>query len=339
MMNDSTNKKERQWTYIKFFLIGILSFPLSLFLGVILASANILILEGLFQLLFPFVICSILFAMLLYAFKERSIRFALQVFVISLVTSISIFMGGSFGLGLLIPIGLFLPLYPLVFLLILSAIGLFVFKDRPFVSFAVKAFTISFFTVFLIVGGWFMLGAYEHEYGKAISIKKFDAPQGDYAELTADELKGYPTLEKALSGEGCTKFNEYSWYCKVDPDEWSRTLDFVNKKQCDMLGGTVIPFNLCRKYLFTLDGRLENDLNKGIVSEELRDVFESKGISLSGDAFIRESGERFWVVEPQNYPVWKDEGRLNVYDPGSVTLSVPLFKINEKYYEIGFMTP
>ena len=92
--------------------------------------------------------------------------------------------------------------------------------------------------------------------------------------VTADELKGYPALEKALSGEGCTKFNENSWYCKVHPDEWRRTSDFINKKQCDRLGGTVIPFNLCRKYLFILDERLENDLNKGIVSEELRDVFE-----------------------------------------------------------------
>lgn len=243
-------------------------------------------------------------------------------------------------MGLLIPIGLFLPLFPLVFLLILSVIGLFVFKDRPFVSFTVKAFTISFFTLFLIVGGWFMLGAYEHEYGTAISIKKFDAPQGEYAEVTAEELKGYPALEKALSGEGCKKFNEDRWYCKVHPDEWRRTSDFINKKQCDRLGGTVIPFNLCRKYLFSLDERLENDLNKGIVSEELRDVFESKGISLSENAFIRESGERFWVVEPQNYPVWKEKGSLNVYDSISMTDGIArLFKINEKYYEIGFTTP
>jgi hypothetical protein len=125
-------KKDGKWLYLIFFLIGILSLPIGLYFPIIP-------LEGIFQLLFPFVICSILFAMVLYAFKERSFRFALKVFAISLVASILIFMGGSFGLGLLIPLGLFLPLYPLVFLLILSAIGLFLFKDRPLAIFTVKA--------------------------------------------------------------------------------------------------------------------------------------------------------------------------------------------------------
>ncbi len=409
MMNDSTTIKEKPWVYPIFFLIGILSFPLSIFFGAILASANILILEGLFQLLFPLVICSILFAILLYTFKERSIRFASQVFVISLVTSILIFMGGSFGLGLLIPIGLFLPLFPLVFLLILSVIGLFVFKDRPFVSFTVKAFTISFFTLFLIVGGWFMLGAYEHEYGTAISIKKFDAPQGEYAEVTAEELKGYPALEKALSGEGCTKYesNEDSWYCKVDPKEWRPMLEFFEKKRhesgylfsimgveldAELNKRGAVPAKLKdifeskgfplsenalihlvgvrwdiieRQYLFSImDAELERELNKIEVSKEagilkLRSAFESKGISLSEYHRVLRMTENWIVIdegglsyeiwneggklnvytqETRPYEIWKEEGRLNVYDRRSPTVNDPLFKINEKYYKIGFMT-
>jgi len=90
-----------------------------------------------------------------------------------------------------------------------------------------------------------MLGAYEHESGAAISIKKFDIPRGNYSELAMDELKGYPALEKALSGEGCTKFNEESWYCKVDRDEWQRTSYFISAKQ---MGGSAPLFKINGKY-------------------------------------------------------------------------------------------
>jgi hypothetical protein len=168
MMNDSTNQKESRWSYIIFFLIGILSLPLGLILGGLLTK-NI---EGMWQLVFPLFICSILFGIALYAFKVRSVVFAL------------------------------------------------------------KSLAISFGFLFLIYVAWFMWSASEHESG-AISITKFDTPQGEYAELTTDELKGYPALEKALSGEGCTKseFNEDSWYCKVDSDELRRTSDFIRKKQ------------------------------------------------------------------------------------------------------------
>jgi hypothetical protein len=44
------------------------------------------------------------------------------------------------------------------------------------------------------------------------------------------------------------------------------------------------------------------------------------------------------MIEPQNYPVWKEEGKLNVYDR-PLTGSAPFFKFNEMYYEIGFVTP
>jgi hypothetical protein len=58
-----------------------------------------------------------------------------------------------------------------------------------------------------------MLGAYEHEYGTAISIRKFDAPQGEYVEVTTEELKGYPALETALSGrERRNKNSSYKLY-------------------------------------------------------------------------------------------------------------------------------
>jgi hypothetical protein len=143
---NGTTKKEN-WRYLIFFLIGILSLPLGLILSGLLSLLSPAInIEGIWQLVFPLFICSILFAIAIYAFKVRSVVFAL------------------------------------------------------------KALAISFGFLFLIYVAWFMWSANEHESG-AISITKFDTPQGEYAELTADELKGYPALEKALSGEGCTKFN------------------------------------------------------------------------------------------------------------------------------------
>ncbi len=134
-------------------------------------------------------------------------------------------------------------IFPLFVCLILFAIAMYAFKVRS-AAFALKAIAISFGFLFLIYVSWFMWSASEHESG-AISITKFDTPHGEYSELTADELKEYPALEKALSGEGCTKLNENSWYCKVDPDEWRWTLDFVNKKH---LKGSVPLFKINEKY-------------------------------------------------------------------------------------------
>jgi len=254
-----------------------------------------------------------------------------------------------------------------------------------------------------------MLGAYEREYGTAISIKKFDAPQGKYSEVTADEFKGYPALEKALSGEGCTKYdsNEDSWYCKVDPDEWRRTKVFFEKKrhesgylfsisgvelEVELDKRSAVPAKLKdifeskgfalsenalihlvgerwdmieRQYLLSItDAELEQELNKIEESKEaniikLRSTFESRGISLSENHRVLRMTENWIVIdegglsyeiwneggklnvykqETRPYEIWNEDGRLNVYRT-SDTASTLLFKINEKYYEIGFMTP
>ncbi len=134
---------------------------------------------------------------------------------------------------------------PLFICSILFAIAMYTFKVRS-VAFALKTLAISFRFLFLIYIAWFMWSANEHG-SWVISITKFDTPQGEYAELTADELKGYPALEKALRGEGCTKseINKESWYCEVDPDEWRRTLDFISKKQ---LTGSAPLFKINEKY-------------------------------------------------------------------------------------------
>ncbi len=255
-----------------------------------------------------------------------------------------------------------------------------------------------------------MLGAYEHESGTAISIRKFDAPQGEYIEVTAEELKGYPALEKALSGEGCTKYesNKDSWYCKVDPDEWRRMIGFFEKKrhesgylfsingvelEVELDKRSAVPAKLKdifeskgfplsenalihlvgvrwdiieRQRLFNItDAELEGELNKIEESKEanimkLRSAFESNGIPLSENHRVLRMTENWIVIdgselsyeiwneggklnvytqETRPYEIWKEDGKLNVYDRRSPTVSDPLFKISQKYYRIGFMTP
>ncbi len=295
----------------------------------------------------------------------------------------------------------------LLIFIIMSVCYTYLKKESP--VFFIKILTVSFLISLIAFVGWFEVGAYLHEYGKAISIKKFDAPQGEYSELTADELKGYPALEKALSGEGCTKYesDEDSWYCKVDPKEWKPLLEFIEKKRYESMylfsimgveleveldKRSAVPaklkdifeskgFSLSenalihlvgerwdiieRQYLFSItDSELEWELNRIEESKEavilkLRSAFESKGISLSENHRVLRMTENWIVIdegghsyeiwneggklnvykqETRPYEIWNEDGRLNVYR-NSDTASALLFKINEKYYEIGFMTP
>jgi hypothetical protein len=72
--------------------------------------------------------------------------------------------------------------------------------------------------------------------------------------------------------------------------------------------------------LFNIDTKLEDDLNKGIVSENLKSVFKTNGFPLSDDAFIIPSkGENIWTISDpsssQKLIIIKEGGKLNVYPP------------------------
>ena len=135
---DNTTKKEN-WTYLIFFLMGILSFPISRFLEVLLESTNIfiihIILDGR-QILFTFFIYSIFFTIGLYALKRTS---PLKTFAITVIASILVYQAASSNGALVGSIlrGLLgsLPIYlnesligPFIFLIILLTVGLNIFK-------------------------------------------------------------------------------------------------------------------------------------------------------------------------------------------------------------------
>ncbi len=67
-------------------------------------------------------------------------------------------------------------------------------------------------------------------------INEFDFPlewsHGEVivAEISSEELKQYPILKNITNGD-CTKYSENWWRCKVNPEEWNRTKNFINKKE------------------------------------------------------------------------------------------------------------
>jgi len=70
VLNDSTNQKEKKWSYLVFFFIGIISFPIGYILTFLVSS--MINLEGIWQLLlFPLLIFLVLFAIGLAAFKRQ----------------------------------------------------------------------------------------------------------------------------------------------------------------------------------------------------------------------------------------------------------------------------
>ncbi len=125
-MNNSI-KNDKWWIYLIFFLIGIVSFIISVVLG------NVFLL--------PLLICSILFAIAMYKFKKQSFDFVLMALAISFATLALIFYTGFFWgdfLGMT-----FVSLSPLLILLILSAIAWIAFKDRPLVNFLSRIIAIN----------------------------------------------------------------------------------------------------------------------------------------------------------------------------------------------------
>ena len=92
VLNDSTTNKEKKWTYLVFFLMGIISFPIGFILNFSVSSK--INLEGIWQLLlFPLLICSIFFAIGLAAFKTQlQAYYSLKAFVASFAGMLFIFV-------------------------------------------------------------------------------------------------------------------------------------------------------------------------------------------------------------------------------------------------------
>lgn len=326
-------KKEKQWMYLVFLLIGVLSFPISKYLE------NIFDLP-LFQ--FPFLVYSILFALGLYTFKDRTLIFALKAFAFSLTASIFISFIGFFLVGAMM--GSFLrslsglllggPVWfyesvigPLIFFLILFAVGIYIFKDRPLINFSIKAFAISYIPLFLITSSWYisaMLGG-----GLFISVQDVQIDQIEkHIELTEEELKEYYLLKKSIEYQAN---NTILWLQSDEYSEYEGTRKFIEKKQLEA------------NFLFSiLDAELENEFKKLGADEEvpvpikmkLKNAFESRGFTIPENYTIfGGAGDLTIFGEGFIYRIIVENGKLNIYD-GKYRDTV--FKIDGKYYKFYF---
>lgn len=172
--------------------------------------------------------------------------------------------------------------------------------------------------------------------GVIIIHEAYSAGEGDYVNLTTDELSQYPALKKVINDY--VEFN-INMSNVDDYDEWYRTSGFLGKK-------------IQYVYLFSTDIKLEEQLNKGVATIELKNTFKSAGYSLPENFTIQyldigsewSESTRYiqnrWWIEDENknnlFHIWKEGDRLNVYQQRSVRIKY--FKIGEKYYEINLVS-
>lgn len=159
----------------------------------------------------------------------------------------------------------------------------------------------------------------------ALHIKEIeDIDNGTYFEITDDELKEHPEINKSIrGGEGCTKFDSGGWYCELNSDERGRYSDFMDRKHA--------------KYLFSIDIEFKNNLNANIIDAELINTFKSNGFPLSEKYSILAIPRSYyntpydWWIIPE-YTIYEINNELKVYKSGYIEYQ--FVKIGEHYYEI-----
>ena len=68
---------------------------------------------------------------------------------------------------------------------------------------------------------------------------------------------------------------------------------------------------------FSIDAELEDDLNKSIISEKLKDIFKTKGFPLSDNAMVTKEKEKGWVItDKEKFIIRKENGKLNINREG-----------------------
>ncbi len=106
-----------------------------------------------------------------------------------------------------------------------------------------------------------------------------------------------------------------------------------------------------KKYLFSVDVGFEEDLNKGIITEVLKNMFKTNGLPLSENRIIKKERTEDWLITDKKrtytYIIQKDDGTLNIYEgigaalnSNSLGLNRYTFKNNLiiflGYYKVGY---
>lgn len=93
---------------------------------------------------------------------------------------------------------------------ILFGSGLYVSKEKS-VGFVLKAFVVSFITLILIFGGFFVWGAHQHYYAKWIDVDELKYIPSEYVTISNSELEQFPALKEAVVTLRPVKAHSKEW--------------------------------------------------------------------------------------------------------------------------------
>ncbi len=184
----------------------------------------------------------------------------------------------------------------------------------------VKVLGVSFLVLVLLIVAWFSLSMSEG--GMFMVIQEVNIPAGEkvrFVEINREELEKYPLLKQAINAYTESNSSEF----KVDNEDQGKVNDFFNKKR------------YAARFLFSIwDGKSEEYLNKGVVSQELNNLFISNNISLSGNTTINPVSETRWNIFEKQYlfsitdaALEKDLNKIDTAMGGEIQeVSVPKLK-------------
>jgi len=176
----------------------------------------------------------------------------------------------------------------------------------------------GFFFASMSAGGMFMV------------IKEVNISAGEkvrYVEITQEELEKFLPLKKAMNAYIESNSGEF----KVDIEDQRKVSDFFNKKR------------YAAQFLFSIsDGKSEEYLNKGVVSQELNNLFISNNFSLSGNATINHVSETRWHVFEKQYlfsimdeEIEKDLNKIDIAMGGEIK-EIRIPKLKNVFESKGF---
>lgn len=128
----------------------------------------------------------------------------------------------------------------------------------------------SFIAVFAGYLGGDDRGVWIEEVNK--SLNKFD-----YTEITQAELEEHPVLKKAVS------ITEHRM--GMNGTEWEQTQKFLDNKWHE------------RDSMFVMDEKdLEEELNKSIVTNKMKEIFASEGYPIPENSDLRQDGDSWYII-------------------------------------------
>lgn len=187
---------------------------------------------------------------------------------------------------LFLPEGPFSQIFSVLLMFVILSICYTYLRKGSAILF-VNVLGVSFLVLVLVIVAWFSFSMSEG--GMFMVIQEVNVPAGEmvrFVEITQEELENIPPLKQAMNAYSESNSSEF----KVDVEDQGKVNDFFNRKR------------YAARFLFSIsDGKSEEYLNKGVVSQELNNLFISNNFSLSGNATINHVNENMWDIFEKQY--------------------------------------